>query len=84
MRLLLTLIFAVSLAGPALADRKVTAEERAAIDKALAAEGCKGGKFEFDTDDDRFEIEGVICDDGKEYEFYLDKSFKITKKELDD
>ena len=82
MRLLLMVIFAMALVGPAHADRKVTAEERASIDKALAAVGCKCGKFEFD-DDGKFEVEGAICDDGKEYEIDLDKSFNIIQKKLD-
>lgn len=83
MRVLLTIIFALWLAEPLHADRKVTPEERSAIEKALAAAGCKGGKFEFD-DDGKFEVEGTVCADGKEYEIDLDKSFNIIKKKLDD
>lgn len=83
MRLLLMAIFAMSLVGPAHADRKVTAEERAAIDKALAGVGCKCGKYEFDDDDNKFEVEGAICDDGQEYEIDLDKSFNVIQKKLD-
>ena len=42
-RILLGLIF-VFAAGAALADRAATPRERAAIEKALAAEGCKAGE----------------------------------------
>ena len=55
-RILLALAF-VFAAGTAHADRPVTPEEQAALEKALAAEGCKGGKMEFDTDDNKFEVD---------------------------
>jgi hypothetical protein len=40
---------------PALADRQVTEDERAKLSAAVQAEGCSGGKFELDEDDQQFE-----------------------------
>jgi Peptidase propeptide and YPEB domain len=64
-------------------DRPVTDEERAKLVAAIAAEGCTGGKFEFD-DDGRFEVDDVTCKDGRRYDLEFDTSFKLIKKDLDD
>ena len=45
---------------PALADRQVTEDERAKLSAALQAEGCSGGKFELDEDDQRFEVDDAV------------------------
>ena len=42
---------------PALADRAVTEDERAKLVAAVQAEGCSGGKFEMDEDDQQFEVD---------------------------
>ena len=61
MRLILsTAILAVS-ALPALADRQVTGDERAKLVAAVQAEGCSGGKFELDDDDQQFEVDDAVC-----------------------
>jgi len=77
-------VFAVMaiIAPPAYADRDVTAEERAKLVEALAAEGCSGGEMEFD--DGKFEVDDAHCADGKEYDIDFDRAFKLIKKELDD
>lgn len=71
----------VLVAGSALADRPVTPEERTAIQHILAAEGCVGGSMEFDTDDNKFEIDKTTCSDGAEWDYDLDSSYKLIKKE---
>ena len=81
-RLLLALAF-VFAAGAAYADRPVTAEERAELEKALAAAGCKGGEMEFDTDDNKFEVDKTTCADGKLWDYDFDTSYKVIKKELE-
>ena len=48
------------------------------IERVLASIGCQGGRFEFDTDDNEFEIENTVCADGKRHEVDLDLSFKIV------
>jgi len=79
-RILLAVAFAFA-AGSALADRPVSQEEKSAIQHVLAAEGCVGGKMEFDTDDDKFEIDKTTCSDGAQWDYDLDSSYKVIKKE---
>ena len=70
--------------APALAkDRSVTNEEGAKLAAAVAAQGCSGGKLEFD-DDGHFEVDDARCSDGRKYDLKFDTSFRLTKKELDD
>jgi hypothetical protein len=69
-------------ATPALADRAPTSEERAKLEEALKAQGCTGGKIEFD--DGKFEVANALCADGKKYELKFDQAFTLIKKELDD
>jgi hypothetical protein len=64
------------------ADRPVTAAESEKLVAALKAEGCSGGKMEFD--DGKFEVDDARCADGKKYDFDFDGNFKMTKKDLDD
>jgi len=79
-RIFLAVAF-VLVAGSALADRPVTPEERTAIQHILAAEGCVGGSMEFDTDDNKFAIDKTTCSDGAEWDYDLDSSYKLIKKE---
>lgn len=76
--LAIAMVFA---AGSALADRPVSPEERTAIQHVLAAEGCVGGKMKFDTDDNKFEIDKTSCADGTQWDYDLDSSYKVIKKE---
>lgn len=69
-------------ASAVLADRPVTPVERAAIERALAAEGCKGGEMEFYADDNVFEVDGTTCADGKLWTYDLDASYNVLDKEL--
>jgi hypothetical protein len=80
-RTLIGLGLAIAWASPALADRPLTEDERTKLVDALKAQGCTGGKMEFD--DGRFEVDDATCADGKTYDFHFDQSFAVTKKELD-
>ena len=83
MRLIISIgILAVSVL-PALADREVTEDERTKLVAAAQAEGCSGGKFEFDEDDQEFEVNDAACADGKKYELKFDTQMRLKKKELD-
>ena len=68
---------------PALADRQVTEEERAKLVAAVQAEGCSGGKFEMDEDDQQFEVDDAVCADGKKYDLKFDMQMKLKRKNLD-
>jgi hypothetical protein len=63
-------------------DRPVTAEEGAQLVAALQAQGCTGGKMEFD--DGKFEVDDAKCSDGRTYDLDFDASFKLVKKDLED
>jgi hypothetical protein len=77
--------------GAALADRPVTDAERARLVEAVAAQGCSGGKMEFDTSNTpagstqngKFEVDDAICADGKKYDLDFDQAFKLLKKKLE-
>ena len=75
-------VLAVS-ALPALADRQVTEDERTKLVAAIQAEGCTGGKFEMDEDDQQFEVDDAVCADGKKYDLKFDAQMKLKRKNLD-
>jgi hypothetical protein len=84
-QLLATAALVLVAAGPALArDRPVTDLERPKLAAAVAAEGCSGGRAEFDIDDDRYEVDDAICSDGRRYDLEFDTAFRLTSKELED
>ncbi|WP_156795605.1 PepSY domain-containing protein [Bradyrhizobium icense] len=68
---------------PALADRAVTEDERAKLVAAVQAEGCSGGEFEMDEDDQQFEVDDAVCADGKKYDLKFDMQVKLKRKNLD-
>ena len=83
MRLIISIgILAISTL-PALADRQVTEDERAKLVAAVEAEGCSGGKFVFDDDDQQFEVDDAVCADGKKYDLKFDPQMKLKRKNLD-
>jgi hypothetical protein len=83
MRLIISIgILAVS-ALPALADRSVTETERARLAAAVQTEGCSGGKFEFDEEDQQFEVDDAVCTDGKKYDLKFDMAMELKRKNLD-
>jgi hypothetical protein len=83
-----TLLISVALLAivtmPAKADRPVTDAERAKLIVAVVAQGCTGGKMEWDEDDRRFEVEDAVCNDGRTYELKFDAEFLFGSKKADD
>lgn len=85
MRTLLTsAALLAAIAGPAAADRPVTEAERAKLVAAVAAEGCSGGKMEWDDDDREFEVDDARCGDGRKYDLTFHADFTLKSKKLDD
>jgi Peptidase propeptide and YPEB domain len=66
-------------AGLAFADRPLTDEEKAKVTAAVTAEGCSGGKMEFD--DGRFEVDDAKCSDDKIYDLKFDAAYKLIRKD---
>lgn len=71
----------ISASTPALADRPISDSEKARLVEAVTAQGCSGGKMEFE--DGKFEVSNAKCSDGKIYELHFDQAFKLLKKELE-
>jgi len=66
-------------------DRDVSPEEREKIVQTLKSIDCQGfDDAEYYSDKQRFEIDQVVCADGRKYEIYLDQNYRVIKKELDD
>jgi hypothetical protein len=83
MRTVLTTLAMLILTATALqAGRAVTDAERSKLVEALQAQGCTGGKMEFD--DGKFEIDDAVCSDSKRYDFDFDRSFRLINKKLED
>jgi hypothetical protein len=83
MRLIISIAILAVSALPALADREVTTDERAKLVAAVQAEGCSGGKFEMDEDDQQFEVDDAVCADGKKYDLKFDMQMLLKRKNLD-
>jgi hypothetical protein len=71
----------ILLAAPAWAGRAVTDEERAKLVSAVSAQGCSGGKMEFD--DGKYEVDDARCNDGKIYDLDFNPAFELIKKKLE-
>jgi hypothetical protein len=71
----------VLVGAPALAGRAVTDDERAKLVSAISAQGCSGGKMEFD--DGKYEVDNARCNDGKIYDLDFNRSFELLKKKLE-
>ena len=71
-------------ATPALADRPVTDAERTRLTAAVAAQGCSGGKMEWDDDDREFDVDDARCGDGREYDLKFNADYSLKSKKLDD
>lgn len=83
MRSLLMSAAALTLiAIPAKADRPVTDAERAKLTSAITAQGCTGGKMEWDDDDREFEIDDAICD-GRKHDLTFNADFTLKSKKAD-
>ena len=83
MRFIISMAVLAVSALPALADRQVTEDERTKLVAAIQAEGCTGGKFEMDEDDQQFEVDDATCADGKKYELKFDMQMRLLSKQLD-
>ena len=85
MRILLISIALLAIVTmPAKADRPVTDAVRAKLIVAVVAQGCTGGKMEWDEDDRGFEVEDAVCNDGRKYELKFDADFVFMGKKADD
>jgi Peptidase propeptide and YPEB domain len=71
-------------AFPAKADRPVTEAQRAKLEQAVAAQGCTGGKMEWDEDDREFEVEDARCSDGHKYDLKFHADYTLKRKKMDD
>jgi len=80
------LLAAGAIASPALADRAPTAEERAAIERALRAAGfVSWEEIELDDDGPYWEVDDARTKDGRRYDLKLaPKSLEIVRRKLDD
>lgn len=78
------LVLALACSGSlAYADSPVKEADAAKIAEALKAVGCEGGKMEQETEASGvFEVDDAKCADGQ-YDFKLDKDFKIVNKSAD-
>jgi hypothetical protein len=83
MRLITSMAILAVSALPALADRQVTEDERTKLVAAVQAEGCSGGKYEMDEDDQQFEVDDAVCADGKKYDLKFDMQMRLKRKNLD-
>lgn len=83
MRLIISMTLLTLTTLPAFADRQVTEDERAKLVAAVQAEGCNGGKFEMDEDDQQFEVDDAVCADGKKYDLKFDLQMRLKRKNLD-
>ncbi len=81
MRMMVAAMVALTVgASPALAGRPLTDQERTKLEEAVKAQGCVGGKMEFD--DKKFEVDDAVCD-GKKYDLDFDQSYALIKKKQD-
>ena len=69
---------------PAKAERPVTEAERARLVTAVTAQGCSGGKMEWDERDSEFEVDDVRCTDGRKYDLKFNADYTLKSKKLDD
>jgi hypothetical protein len=84
MRAIVVMLAIVLSSVAARADRPVTPEERASIAAVLEAEGCSGGEYEYEDDDDEaYEVDDARCADGT-YDFELSRDFRILERDRDD
>ena len=84
MRMLSAAVVLIAITVPAKADRPVTEPERVKLQEAVSAQGCSGGKMEWDEDDRQFEVDDATCSsDGRKYDLKFDSEYKFIRKNLD-
>lgn len=82
--LLISVALLVAVTMPARADRPVTDAERAKLVPAIAAQGCSGGKMEWDEGDREFEVDDARCNDGRKYDLKFNADYTFKSKKLAD
>jgi len=73
------------LSSPALADRPPNAQERAAVEQALRANGFVAWEeIELDDDGPRWEVDDARANDGRRYDVEFDpRTMRIVRRSLD-
>ena len=64
-------------------DDALTEQQVEGVQNAIKAMGCTVEDDEIELENAGYEADDVKCDDG-EYDVYLDKNFKVTKKVKED
>ena len=64
-------------------DRDATPEERARVVEILQQQGCTVVEDVDYIEGVGFEAEDVICNDGKEYDIFLDENLNIVSQQED-
>jgi hypothetical protein len=64
-------------------DDDLTEQQVEGVQNAIKAMGCTVEDDEIELENGGYEADDVKCDDG-EYDVYLDKDFKVTKKVKED
>lgn len=82
--LLASAAFLAAVTLPAQADRAVTEAELAKLTPAVTAQGCAGGKMQWDDDDREFEVDDARCNDGRTYDLKFNADFSFKSKKLDE
>lgn len=86
MRVLAAIFASILLTASAYAaDQAMTEEQIEGVQNSIKAmgSGCTVEDTAIDAENGTYEADDVICDDGQ-YDVYLDKDFKITKKVKED
>jgi len=66
-------------------DRDVTPAERAKIEQVLQSLGCSStDDMDFEINNNLYKVDGANCQDGKEYDIYLDPNYQVKCKRQDD
>ncbi|WP_069443505.1 PepSY domain-containing protein [Methyloceanibacter stevinii] len=82
MRILITafaLMFASATTSYA-ADEALTEEQVEGVEMAIKAMGCTVEDTNIEMENGGYEADDVVCEDDKQFDVYLDKDFKVTKK----
>lgn len=82
MRILITafaLMFAMATTSYA-ADEALTEEQVEGVEMAIKAMGCTVEDTNIEMENGGYEADDVVCEDDKQFDVYLDKDFKVTKK----
>ena len=80
MRVFICMLALAAMATVAQADdRALTEQEIEGVQNALKAIGCTVADSEIEAEKGGYEADDAICD-RVQYDIYLDKDFKVTKK----